>query len=93
MNSFPPDYFIHAANVVLLVAYSVRDILWFRSAQSVGKLRRLINISTPTPKREQKCSGTSHAAWLGRWGNWLGIHSNRGLGMRNDASGWRSDAV
>jgi len=27
MNS---DYFIHAANVLLLVAYSVRDILWLR---------------------------------------------------------------
>jgi hypothetical protein len=25
-----PDYFIHAANVLLLVAYSVRDILWLR---------------------------------------------------------------
>lgn len=24
------DYFIHAANVLLLVAYSVRDILWLR---------------------------------------------------------------
>jgi len=30
MNSFPPDYFIHAANILLLVAYSVRDILWLR---------------------------------------------------------------
>jgi hypothetical protein len=30
MNSFSPDYFIHAANVLLLVAYSVRDILWLR---------------------------------------------------------------
>jgi CRP-like cAMP-binding protein len=30
MNSFNPDYFIHAANIVLLVAYSVRDILWLR---------------------------------------------------------------
>jgi len=29
-NSFHPDYFIHAANVVLLVAYSIRDILWLR---------------------------------------------------------------
>src|SRR5947199_8854373 len=28
MNSFSPNYFIHAANVLLLVAYSVRDILW-----------------------------------------------------------------
>jgi hypothetical protein len=30
MNSISPNYFIHAANVLLLVAYSVRDILWLR---------------------------------------------------------------
>ena len=30
MNSFNPTYFLHAANVVLLAAYSVRDILWLR---------------------------------------------------------------
>jgi hypothetical protein len=30
MDSFNPNYFIHAANVLLLVAYSVRDILWLR---------------------------------------------------------------
>lgn len=30
MTTFSPDYFIHAANVLLLVAYSVRDILWLR---------------------------------------------------------------
>jgi Popeye-like protein len=30
MNFFSPNYFIHAANVLLLVAYSVRDILWLR---------------------------------------------------------------
>ena len=30
MNFFVPDYFIHAANVLLLVAYSVRDVLWLR---------------------------------------------------------------
>jgi CRP-like cAMP-binding protein len=28
--SFSPDYFIHGANILLLVAYSVRDILWLR---------------------------------------------------------------
>lgn len=27
---YSPDYFIHAANILLLVAYSVRDILWLR---------------------------------------------------------------
>jgi len=30
MNSLNPDYFIHGANVLLLLAYSVRDILWLR---------------------------------------------------------------
>lgn len=30
MISFHPDYFIHGANLLLLSAYSVRDILWLR---------------------------------------------------------------
>jgi hypothetical protein len=30
MDFFRPDYFIHAANVLLLIAYSVRDVLWLR---------------------------------------------------------------
>lgn len=30
MNSFNPNYFLHAANLLLLAAYSVRDILWLR---------------------------------------------------------------
>lgn len=30
MNAFNPNYFLHAANIMLLVAYSVRDILWLR---------------------------------------------------------------
>ena len=30
MESLNPNYFLHAANVLLLVAYSVRDILWLR---------------------------------------------------------------
>jgi CRP-like cAMP-binding protein len=30
MTNLSPDYFIHAANILLLVAYSVRDILWLR---------------------------------------------------------------
>ena len=28
--NYSPDYFIHGANILLLVAYSVRDILWLR---------------------------------------------------------------
>src|SRR5262249_47226972 len=30
MEFFTPDYFIHGANILLLVAYSVRDVLWLR---------------------------------------------------------------
>ena len=30
MNIFQPSYFLHAANILLIVAYSVRDILWLR---------------------------------------------------------------
>jgi hypothetical protein len=30
MTNYSPDYFIHAANILLLAAYSVRDILWLR---------------------------------------------------------------
>jgi hypothetical protein len=30
LNSFNPNYFIHACNVLMLVAYCVRDILWLR---------------------------------------------------------------
>jgi len=30
VESFNPNYFLHAANILLLVAYSVRDVLWLR---------------------------------------------------------------
>jgi hypothetical protein len=30
MGLFNPSYFLHAANILLLVAYSVRNILWLR---------------------------------------------------------------
>ena len=30
MDHFHPDYFLHAGNILLLIAYSVRDILWLR---------------------------------------------------------------
>ena len=30
MAAFNPNHFLHAANILLLVAYSVRDILWLR---------------------------------------------------------------
>jgi hypothetical protein len=38
MSSIPPDYFIHAANVLFLVSYSVRDILWLRLFAVAGSL-------------------------------------------------------
>jgi hypothetical protein len=38
MNSINPNYFIHAANALLLVAYSVRDILWLRLFALVASL-------------------------------------------------------
>jgi hypothetical protein len=30
VNSVNANYFIHGANILLVVAYSVRDILWLR---------------------------------------------------------------
>jgi hypothetical protein len=36
MNFFTPDYFIHAANLLLLVAYSVREVLWLRLFAEAG---------------------------------------------------------
>ena len=38
MSSIPPDYFIHAANLLFLVSYSVRDILWLRLFAVAGSL-------------------------------------------------------
>lgn len=38
MGVFTPDYFIHAANILLLVAYSVRDVLWLRLFAVAGSL-------------------------------------------------------
>ena len=46
MSSYSPDYFIHAANILLLVAYSVRDILWLRLF-AVGSLRRVDPVFSP----------------------------------------------
>ena len=38
MESFNPNYCLHAANVLLLVAYSVRDILWLRLFAVIASL-------------------------------------------------------
>ena len=52
MTSFNPDYFIHAANGLLIVAYSVRDILWLRLFAVASSLISLpYFILQPTPQR------------------------------------------
>jgi hypothetical protein len=38
MGLFNPSYFLHAANILLLVAYSVRDILWLRLFAAAASL-------------------------------------------------------
>jgi hypothetical protein len=49
MSFFTPDYFIHAANVLLLIAYSVRDVLWLQciSSFSLTTFRFLVPIVFP----------------------------------------------
>ena len=51
MDSFNPNYFIHAANVLLLVAYSVRDILWLRLfAVAASAISLPYFVLQPTPQ-------------------------------------------
>jgi hypothetical protein len=38
MILFQPSYFLHAANILLLVAYSVRDIVWLRLLAAAASL-------------------------------------------------------
>jgi hypothetical protein len=38
MNSYEPNYFLAAANVLFLVGYSVRDILWLRLLAAAASL-------------------------------------------------------
>jgi hypothetical protein len=38
MNLDRPNYFIHTANIILLVAYSVRDVLWLRLLAGASSL-------------------------------------------------------
>jgi hypothetical protein len=50
VGSFNLDYFIHTANVLLLGAYSVRDILWLRMlavASSVAAIPYFLLQPTP----------------------------------------------
>ena len=50
MNSFNPNYFIHAANILLLVAYSLRDILWLRVLAVASSLVAMpFYLLQPTP--------------------------------------------
>ena len=50
MTSFDPNYFIHAANFLLLMAYSVRDILWLRLCALASSLIAIpYFILQPTP--------------------------------------------
>ncbi len=51
MPAFNPNYFIHAANVLLLVAYCVRDILWLRLFAVAASLISLpYFVLQPTPQ-------------------------------------------
>ena len=51
MTSFNPNYFIHVANILLLVAYSVRDILWLRLFAVAASLISLpYFVLQPTPQ-------------------------------------------
>ena len=51
MPSFSPDYFIHGANLLLVAAYSVRDILWLRLLAVTSSLISLpYFVLQPTPQ-------------------------------------------
>ena len=51
MAAINPNYFIHAANILLLVAYSVRDILWLRLFAVAASLISLpYFVLQPTPQ-------------------------------------------
>jgi len=51
MPSFNPNYFIHAANLLLVVAYSVRDIMWLRLFAVTSSLISLpYFVLQPTPQ-------------------------------------------
>jgi CRP-like cAMP-binding protein len=49
--AFNPNYFIHAANLLLVVAYSVRDIMWLRLFAVASSLIALpYFVLQPTPQ-------------------------------------------
>ncbi len=50
MSSLNPSYFIHAANILLFLAYSVRDILWLRLLAVASALMAIpYFVLQPTP--------------------------------------------
>jgi hypothetical protein len=63
MNSFNSDYFIHGANVLLLLAYSVRDIPWLRLFALASSLIAMpYFFLQPTPLWAPLCWSTLFAA-------------------------------
>ena len=50
MSSFSLDYFVYAANILLMAAYSVRDILWLRLLAAASALAAIpYFLLRPTP--------------------------------------------
>jgi hypothetical protein len=46
------DYFIHAANILMVAAYTIRDILWLRLFAVVSSLAAMpYFLLQPTPSR------------------------------------------
>lgn len=63
MSLFNPSYFIHAANVLLLLAYTVRDILWLRLFALASSLIAIPYFALqPTPLWEALCWSAVFAA-------------------------------
>jgi CRP-like cAMP-binding protein len=51
MDAFNSNYFIHAANILLLVAYSVHDVLWLRIFAVAGSVTAIpYFVLQPTPQ-------------------------------------------
>jgi Popeye protein conserved region len=56
MGALNPNYFIHAANILLLIAYTVRDILWLRLFALASSLIAIPYFALqPTPLWEAIC--------------------------------------
>ena len=59
MGPFNPSYFLHTTNILLLVAYSVRDILWLRLFAVAASLIALPYFHTAAGT----AVGTNHLEW------------------------------